>query len=181
MHHSLTASSPLLSCCAGGPDEAARIAELEARSAELAQQAERLQRRSTPRPAPPQYLTLRDDVARFAASFGSVPRLLELIGQLRWAACPLLTASSQRMSLACSLHILHLCAWLISCSQLTPHEPPRPSSPAGCLCCSSDKPDEAAAGTTQVAVWQQNAAAWAERLGRQHTLYRDVVQVRAWL
>lgn len=42
----------------GGPDEAAAIAELEARAADLAQQAERLERRSTPRPTPPQYLTV---------------------------------------------------------------------------------------------------------------------------
>lgn len=36
-----------------------------------------------------------------------------------------------------------------------------------------------AAGATQAAVWQQNAAAWAERLGRQYPLYRDLVQVGA--
>lgn len=44
--------------------------------------------------------------------------------------------------------------------------------------CSSGSPDTAAAGAAQAAVWQQNAAAWAERLGRQYPLYRDVVQVR---
>ena len=49
--------------------------------------------------------------------------------------------------------------------------------PVALLYCSSNRPDDAAAGVTQVAVWQQNAAAWAERLGRQHPLYRDVVQV----
>ncbi|KAL4440107.1 hypothetical protein ABPG75_003108 [Micractinium tetrahymenae] len=107
----------------GGPDEGRAIAELEARAAELAQQAERLERRSTPRPTPPQYLTLRDDVERFVSSFGAVPRLLEIISQL-----------------------------------------------------SSSSPDKAAAGATQAAVWQQNAAAWAERLGRQYPLYRDIVQ-----
>ena len=43
----------------GSPDEAARIARLEARCDELDSRAERLQRRSTPRPAPPQYLEVR--------------------------------------------------------------------------------------------------------------------------
>lgn len=42
----------------GGPDEARSIAELEGQAAELEQQAERLQRRSTPRPSPPAYLTV---------------------------------------------------------------------------------------------------------------------------
>lgn len=42
--------------------------------------------------------------------------------------------------------------------------------------CSSSNAEEAAAGATQAAVWQQNAAAWAERLGRQYPLYRDVAQ-----
>lgn len=42
--------------------------------------------------------------------------------------------------------------------------------------CSGTPPSEAA--TSEVAVWQQNAAAWAERLGMQYPLYRDVVQVR---
>lgn len=42
----------------GGPDEGRRIAELEGQATELAQRAERLQRRSTPRPSPPAYLTV---------------------------------------------------------------------------------------------------------------------------
>lgn len=42
----------------GGPDESARLAALEARAAELAAQAERLQRRTTPRPHAPQYLAV---------------------------------------------------------------------------------------------------------------------------
>ena len=33
-----------------------------------------------------------------------------------------------------------------------------------------------AAALQAAAVWQQNAEAWIERLGRQHPLYRDVVQ-----
>lgn len=43
----------------GGPSEAAAIQGLEAAAAELEARAERLQRRSTPRPAPPQYLAVR--------------------------------------------------------------------------------------------------------------------------
>ena len=52
---------------AGGPDQAARIAELEARCGNLVQQAERLQRRSTPRPTPPQYLTVSTPAATRSA------------------------------------------------------------------------------------------------------------------
>lgn len=37
-------------------------------------------------------------------------------------------------------------------------------------------PAAASSAASQVAVWQQNAAAWVERLGRQYPLYRDVVQ-----
>lgn len=68
-------------------------------------------------------MQLRDDVERFVSSFGSVPRMLQLVAQLGSALAA-----------------------------------------------------DATAGASQAAVWHQNAAAWAERLGRQHPLYRDVVQ-----
>jgi midasin len=56
------------SCLPGGPNESARIADLEARCAELEQHAERLERRNTPRPVPPQYLAVRCRACSPAAS-----------------------------------------------------------------------------------------------------------------
>ena len=42
--------------------------------------------------------------------------------------------------------------------------------------CSSGQAETVAAGASQAATWQQNAAAWSDRLGRQYPLYRDEVQ-----
>lgn len=52
----------------GGPDEGRAIAQLEGQAAELAQQAERLQRRSTPRPSPPAYLAVGGSCAAAAVA-----------------------------------------------------------------------------------------------------------------
>ena len=67
---------------AGGANEGPRIAQLEAEAALLHQQAESLQARCTPRPLPPQYLSIREEVHRFVGSFGDVHRVLELLTAL---------------------------------------------------------------------------------------------------
>jgi hypothetical protein len=64
----------------GGPDEAAAIAALQARQAELLGHAERLDGRSPPRPAPPQYLALQEDASRFLEGLSGVGRMVAMVG-----------------------------------------------------------------------------------------------------
>ncbi|GAB4814208.1 hypothetical protein N2152v2_001254 [Parachlorella kessleri] len=104
---------------AGGPDESTQIAALEARAGQLREAAERLEGRCVPRPVPPAYLALREEVARFAEGFAAAGRVAATVQNLA-------TGSS--------------------------------------------------AAASQAATWQQNAAAWADRLGQQYSAYRDLVQ-----
>lgn len=105
-------------------------------------------------------LQLRDDVERFVSSFGAVPRVLQLIAQLRWA-------HRQRVRLHDLRALVPAVLQSFPLSELCPV--PAPSR-------RSSDPTAASSAAGQVAVWQQNAAAWVERLGRQYPLYRDVVQ-----
>eukprot|EP00887_Chlorella_sp_A99_P000601 scaffold17.g601.t1 len=67
---------------ASGADESARIADLEGQAAALQQHIDALEGRCTPRPRPPQYLALREEVARFVASFGDVQRVVGIADAL---------------------------------------------------------------------------------------------------
>ena len=63
----------------GGPSERAAIAALQQRKIELEEAAEELDGKSPPRPTPPQYLSLQEDVSRFASGLATLPRMVELI------------------------------------------------------------------------------------------------------
>lgn len=71
--------SALCALAVGGPDETRRIAALLRRSAELQESAEKLEGRCVPRPVPPVYFDLRDEVVRFVDGLASTARMLPLI------------------------------------------------------------------------------------------------------
>lgn len=68
----------------GGPSEAAAIAELRRRMAELQERADALEGRAVPRPDPPQYVALAAEAAAFTtAGAGAPERLAALIAALQ--------------------------------------------------------------------------------------------------
>ena len=66
----------------GGPSESAKIALLKERRRELTEEADRLEGRSPPRPTPPAYLALREDVMQFARGVAELSRVAGLIRSL---------------------------------------------------------------------------------------------------
>ena len=63
----------------GGPSERAAIAALIERKTHLEETAAHLEGKSPPRPSPPQYLALQEDIARFASGLASLPRMVEMV------------------------------------------------------------------------------------------------------
>jgi hypothetical protein len=82
---------------AGGPDESDRIAALEGRAAGVREAAERLEGRCVPRPMPPAYLALREEVARFLEGFAAVGRVAEMVqvDSACWLLVALLLCTTQ--------------------------------------------------------------------------------------
>ncbi len=66
----------------GGPDQAAALAALRGAEAELVAREEALDGRSPPRPDPPRYLALHEDVARFLGGLAAAPRVRALVAAL---------------------------------------------------------------------------------------------------
>ena len=71
----------------GGEDESQRIVKLREVAANIASEAEELQRQIVPRPVPSQYQALQAELGRFAEGLGSVERLTGLVGRLMVRTC----------------------------------------------------------------------------------------------
>ena len=102
----------------GGPDESARIQELEEEVARRIQKAEELRTKATPRPSPPAYFAVRDDICRYVSGFAGVDRVTAMI-----------------RSISDEVH-----------------------------------------STEEVMSWQENTAAWVERLEDTYLEYRDIIR-----
>jgi hypothetical protein len=76
----------MLQLLPGGPNEGPTIADALARRAAAHAAAARLARLCVPRPSPPQYLALQQEVAAFASGLGRPQRLLALAAALSAAA-----------------------------------------------------------------------------------------------
>lgn len=63
----------------GGPSETETIAAVSSREATMLEQAAELDGKSPPRPSPPLYLPLREDVLRFVDGLATIPRMLLLL------------------------------------------------------------------------------------------------------
>jgi hypothetical protein len=72
----------MLQLLPGGPDQSPALSDLLSRRAAALAAAERLVSRCVPRPAPPQYLGLQQEVAGFARGLGRPERLLALAASL---------------------------------------------------------------------------------------------------
>ena len=67
----------------GGPDESSRLGELYTKIAEVEEAAEKLEASVVLRPSPSQYISLQQEVQRFATSFAAAQRIAGITNGLK--------------------------------------------------------------------------------------------------